>query len=266
MGPNPNFEGKDLVSIPEEMARQMALIEHGYFQKITLVDCLNYKPKEKEKEDEEGIIFISHFNKMSSWISSEIVKEHDDEKRLILLKNFIQLARMCRKLNNFNGFMEVISGLNSSAVRKLEETWQALPKKDLTTVEAYELFIQRKGNYAEYRKALLEVTLPCLPYFGVFLTDLTFIRDGNQDFVGHGKINFAKRWKMYCVISQMEKYQTTPFPYQEVPEIRKFLENVQPIEENERYGMAKRMSDLHKAASALKNSSTKLATFWRNGN
>ena len=30
---------------------------------------------------------------------------------------------MCRKHNNYNGLMEVISGLNSSAARKLQETW-----------------------------------------------------------------------------------------------------------------------------------------------
>jgi len=31
---------------------------------------------------------------------------------------------MCRKHNNFNGLMEILSGLNSSAVRKLKETWE----------------------------------------------------------------------------------------------------------------------------------------------
>jgi len=49
-----------------------------------------------------------------------------------------------------------------------------------------------RGNFSEYRKALQESQAPCLPYFGVFLTDITFTEDGNPDYLAGGKINFIK--------------------------------------------------------------------------
>jgi hypothetical protein len=38
-------------------------------------------------------------------------------------------------------------------------------------------------NHAYYRRLLESVRLPCVPYLGLFLSDLTFIEDGNPSFV-----------------------------------------------------------------------------------
>jgi son of sevenless-like protein len=39
------------------------------------------------------------------------------------------------------------------------------------------------GNRHAYRKTLAQAAQPCVPYLGVYLTDLTFIEDGNPDTV-----------------------------------------------------------------------------------
>jgi len=57
---------------------------------------------------------------------------------------------------------------------------------------------------------------------GVFLADLTFIDDGNPDFV-HGLINFSKRRLDYQVIASIQLYQAKPFNFREVPQIREYL-------------------------------------------
>ncbi len=64
---------------------------------------------------------------------------------------------------------------------------------------------------------------PCLPYLGIFLSDLTFIEEGNKDTIiagdGHGLINFEKRRKVAQVISRLQQYQRTPFGFHVVPQI-----------------------------------------------
>jgi len=90
------FDGKQLVTIPEELSRQMSLIEQDYLRKISLVDCLNYALKKNLTSPGVEMIkkLIRHFNMVSDWVSSELVQEERDEDRLKILRNFIQLARV----------------------------------------------------------------------------------------------------------------------------------------------------------------------------
>jgi hypothetical protein len=58
--------------------------------------------------------------------------------------------------------------IDSKQRRKYEETQQVMA---------------REKNFQNFRAHLHQVDPPCIPYLGVYLTDLTFIEDGNKDFV-----------------------------------------------------------------------------------
>lgn len=78
-------------------------------------------------------------------------------------------------------------------------------------------------NYADYRANLKKAQLPVLPFLGLFLTDLTFTDDGNQDIRSGGKlINFDKFAKTAKIIQDVIRYQA-PYPLAEVPEIQTHL-------------------------------------------
>ena len=50
-----------------------------------------------------------------------------------------------------------------------------------------------QGNYKYYRDKLSATAFPAVPYVGVFLKDLTFLSDGNPDYLRGGLINLHKR-------------------------------------------------------------------------
>lgn len=62
---------------------------------------------------------------------------------------------------------------------------------------------------------------------GVYLSDLTFIEDGNPNMLRNNEklINFSKRMKTAEVIRDLQQYQTMPYPYQKVHELQKWLDN-----------------------------------------
>jgi len=73
------------------------------------------------------------------------------------------------------------------------------------------------SNHKSYRVALARREPPCIPFLGQFLTDLTFIADGNPDTVKTDEeeprelINWSKRQAYCTVIESVIYYQQTHF-------------------------------------------------------
>lgn len=68
-------------------------------------------------------------------------------------------------------------------------------------------------NFTAYRDQLARLNPPSVPFLGVYLTFLTFIEDGNPNFLsGERKlINFGKRMKSAGVLREMQTYQSVPY-------------------------------------------------------
>jgi hypothetical protein len=77
-------------------------------------------------------------------------------------------------------------------------------------------------NYSAYRQTLKATTLPCLPFLGLFLTDLTFTEDGNPSIRGHNLINFDKYFKSSRIIVEVQRFQI-PYSLIPVPEMIEYV-------------------------------------------
>ena len=74
-----------------------------------------------------------------------------------------------------------------------------------------------------------------MPFLGVYLTDLTFIEDGNSNFLpapNEKMINFDKRRKISKSISEIKLYQQVPYFLMEIQEIQDFLIKVNGLDES----------------------------------
>jgi hypothetical protein len=75
---------------------------------------------------------------------------------------------------------------------------------------------------------VLVLTLLLLGRRGIYLTDLTFIEDGNPDYIS-SLINFKKRELVYDVIREIEQYQQKGYDFPADNSIFNVLNNLQVI-------------------------------------
>ncbi|KAJ9079421.1 Ras guanine nucleotide exchange factor bud5 [Entomophthora muscae] len=124
-------------------------------------------------------------NQVNHWVVETILWEEDNKQRMLILKAFINLTERLVDMNNFNMAMAILSGLNSSAISRLHSTWGGLPTKCRSTVATHNHLFDPHRNFAAYRTKLRSIPNsiePCVPFFGITLTDITFLLQGNPTY------------------------------------------------------------------------------------
>jgi len=211
---------------PIETARQMTLIEYGIFSRIKPRECfkLGWSKPDKHTRSPHIVKLVDQLNKVSSWIATCIIREDTPKKRGLIIKYWILVAKECRQLNNFDGIFTIMGALNNSSVRRLKKSWETISQKKMKILTELEDLVSVSGNSKAMRNAILISDPPCVPYVGLFLTDLTFIEEGNNDLTKNNLINYSKRRKIAKVIANIRMLQQKPYQINIVPELRqKFL-------------------------------------------
>jgi son of sevenless-like protein len=217
-----------------EIARQITLVDFEYFKAIEPKECLNNAWNKQNRAAHAPNIanMINYFNDLSNWIASIILQTFDLTERKTILEKFIDVAEKLYELNNFNCVFALCSGLSLTSVYRLKKTWNAIEEEYKQKYVKLHRTISRDKNFAEIRTKIKNVKPPCIPYIGLYLTDLTFIEEDNAKYV-NGKINFVKCQHFAGVIRDMQTYQNTKYIYQEVPEIKEALTNMVLLNDQE---------------------------------
>jgi len=227
---------------PLETARQICLIEQEKFRAIQPRECLNQSWNSKKDKAPNICFLINHFNDLSRYITTAIVKQTKLSHRRKLIEKFIVIGLKCQLLNNFNAIMEIVAGLEDSSVHRLYKTWETVNVNLRQGYESLKELMSSHLNFKNFRATLHTVDPPCIPYVGVYLTDLTFIEDGMQDNIhnsaGPSIINFAKRRKIAVVIREIQQYQHTPYALLPMPNLQKYLVHVSGLPAAECYKLS----------------------------
>jgi len=125
---------------------------------------------------------IERFNRIGLWVVNLIVHEPDLTMRAKLVTHLIAIATECKQVQNYNSMLGIVAGLMSAPVSRMKKTW-ALVENDIASKFESDYSALFSRNYKLLRDAVKQSTPPCLPYLGVYLADLTFIEDGNPDFI-----------------------------------------------------------------------------------
>ncbi|KAH7389493.1 ras guanine nucleotide exchange factor domain-containing protein [Phaeosphaeria sp. MPI-PUGE-AT-0046c] len=230
-------EGKVQCSIldfdPLELARQFTIIESRLFCSIQAEELLAL---EWTKKSESKAVHVKAMSTLSTdlanLVADTILHLEDAKKRAAIIKQWVKIAAKCLELNNYDSLMAIICSLNSSMVMRLKRTWELVSVKTKGRLEELKTITDVGRNYAVLRQRLHNHVAPCIPFVGIYLTDLTFIDVGNgttrqlpgesgQDSVS--VINFDKHMKTSKIIGQLQSFQV-PYRLAAVPEMQDWME------------------------------------------
>lgn len=214
----------------EEIARQLTLIEYGFYKKIRTKELLSQAwCKEKLKHRASHVLqVINRFNEVSQWVASTVVTTKKLKDRAKVLSKLISIADHLRKLNNYGTLMAFVAVFNSAAIHRLKHTWSEISPSAYDMLSEIRRIVDIEDGYKQYKATLETTTLPCIPYLGIYLTDLVFAEEAHEQYV-NGLINFRKSRALHSIIAHIKTFQKVGYHLLPVHQIQSILLNLHPL-------------------------------------
>ncbi|KAM9907594.1 hypothetical protein OXX79_000860 [Metschnikowia pulcherrima] len=206
-----------------EIAKQFTLIESEIFCSIQASELVNGNFSAKKahlnlaKNVRQSLLFT---NCLSAYVVESVLQPQVSHKvRVNTIKTWLKIAISCLYLRNFNSLAAIITSLQSHLITRLTRLWGDLSEKYTELYEYLCCIVHPEKNYSVYRTKLKsfllsnEYNIPVVPYFSLFLQDLTFVTDGNPNyrtantFLKQKLINIDKYLKITRVIADIESLQ-----------------------------------------------------------
>ncbi|KAG9510246.1 Rap guanine nucleotide exchange factor 2 [Fragariocoptes setiger] len=125
--------------------------------------------------------FASISNKEMFWVVCEILNERSLKRRVKIVKKFVNVAKECYKLRNFNSMLAIISGLGHNCVTRLKETFDKLPTVDKESLKKMQEFFDPSCNMSVYRTELRRNPPPAIPLFPQIKKDFFFFGNSKKN-------------------------------------------------------------------------------------
>ncbi|CCD22227.1 Ras family guanine nucleotide exchange factor BUD5 NDAI_0A00690 [Naumovozyma dairenensis CBS 421] len=213
-----------------EVAKQLTLIESALYNNVEATELINknffIKNKTLNRSPNVNAI-LSFTNQLSNYVVENVLQPNIANRiRINRLKNWLRIALSSLYFRNYNSLASIMTALQNSPITRLYYLWDELSEKDMKLYEYLSKIIHPNNNYKIYRQKIrtlkeqLDTTLefsksplPVVPFFNLFLQDLTFINDGNADyrnpesFRPNKIINIDKFFKITTTISIVQYFQ-----------------------------------------------------------
>eukprot|EP00009_Paramoeba_aestuarina_P017297 CAMPEP_0201542480 /NCGR_PEP_ID=MMETSP0161_2-20130828/72062_1 /ASSEMBLY_ACC=CAM_ASM_000251 /TAXON_ID=180227 /ORGANISM="Neoparamoeba aestuarina, Strain SoJaBio B1-5/56/2" /LENGTH=313 /DNA_ID=CAMNT_0047950141 /DNA_START=304 /DNA_END=1245 /DNA_ORIENTATION=- len=194
------------------LAAAITVHEFAIFEQISAEELLWWNSKKKD-QCKNVLAMISLSTKLSSWVTTEIVKKAKMSERIIVFSKFVALAEILLDLGNFSSTFSILGALSNAAIHRMKKTWSETDPEVVHSYEKMKAIMSHRSSYAAYRAYLKGLVPPCIPYIGISLSDLTFIDDGTADPANHDTVNF-KKWKMLAgVIGELKSFQKSNYSH-----------------------------------------------------
>ncbi|KAH8825206.1 ras guanine nucleotide exchange factor domain-containing protein [Flagelloscypha sp. PMI_526] len=259
---------------PLELARQLTVMECHLYCAIKPEEILETGNSKKSFSSIKAMSTLS--TTITGWVAESILNEPDTKKRTTLVKFFIKLADVSPPALIFIMFRNLLAFFECSAAQHYKISvllaqfslhWiprqyhvsiklgmQNVPQKNKNQLEQLRRLADHSRNYHEYRSRLRNTAPAAVPFLGLYLTDVTFCREGNPSHraspVNPSKklLNFNKYHKLARIVQDMQRFQVPVQSESLFQKVQSYLE--QAFKKAEHHGD---LQDLYRPQSARRN-------------
>ncbi|KIJ54182.1 hypothetical protein M422DRAFT_241434 [Sphaerobolus stellatus SS14] len=190
-----------------DLARQLTLYEARLYLKVRPHECLTWATAPKSDGVKNLRAFVATSDKLAAWVKMSVLGNDALGKRADTIDMWIKVAEKCRILNNYSSMSAIVAALTSQVIAKLQLTWAHVNRA--SHIEPLIKLSQPVNNFAAFRNAFRSVEGPCLPYLGIYLSDMVRVAEPLPDTIkvpitdpelleaagGAGELKLINFWK-----------------------------------------------------------------------
>lgn len=211
---------------PTELALQMTFMDFARLRSVPMTELVGqaWNKSDKARAAPRLTNIINNFNNMSYWVAQEIASvEGGAKEQAKVIDRFISVGNKLKSMGNFNGVMQIFSGLLSSNVQRLQDAWKLISSKQMQKYKKFEQIMSPYHNYGAYRTRLAECKqAPVIPYIGIHLGDIVHLLEGTEDEIpDHYAIH--KVFKLGALLRLWHQWQKQTCDIAEDSDITQFL-------------------------------------------
>ncbi|XP_035264169.1 ras-GEF domain-containing family member 1C-like [Anguilla rostrata] len=237
---------KDVLSIcsdPYTLAQQLTHVElerlshigpEEFVQAFAQKDPLDSSQpcfSDQKKKTSNLEAYVKWFNRLCYLVATEICMPAKKKQRALVIEFFIDVARECFNIGNFNSLMAIISGMNMSPVSRLKKTWGKVKTAKFFILEHQ---MDPTGNFYNYRTALRGAAHRSqtahsnrekivIPFFSLLIKDIYFLNEGCANRLPNGHVNFEKFVELARQVGEFMAWKQVECPFEEERNILHYL-------------------------------------------
>ena len=181
--------------------------------------------------------FLDRFQLVSNWVMTSINKL-DKPKRPVMLSKFIQIAKFCKDLRNFNAVMQIMAAIEDTLMLRFDGTWEGISQKYVPILLDLRKLVSKAGHFANLKQELYKSTSPGVPYLQAYLMEIQSLELEEDNFLDSSstspsQIHFLKFKKVARVISEIQRYQKASYVLRPQPAVQYYLRTVKALSRSE---------------------------------
>lgn len=217
---------------PLEIAQQFTIKTSAIFCSIQPEELLGNEFQKKSGSLAVNVRAMSTLSTdLANVVTESILQMTEPKRRAATIKHWIKIAKRCVDLHNYDTLMAIHASINSSTILRLKKTWDLISPKTRSIFDDLTSIVEPSKNFSTLRQIVNDSLPPCLPYVGMYLTDLTFIDHGNpatRELKDGGEattiINLDKHMKTAKVITELQRFQI-PYKLGPINELQTWIHN-----------------------------------------